>query len=739
MESFVLACASYATAHRIDVAATVLDLDRWHADYRTMENTMADREAQREQISGGVARIRKRRVVVAPGQLPADVPAFTGRTQHLSDLDRLISRSEPQQEAAGRPTAVVISAIDGTAGVGKTALAIHWSHRVREYFPDGQLYVNLRGFDPSGQAMDPADAVRGFLDAFEVPPQRIPTDPDARAALYRSLLVGRKILVVLDNARDSGQVRPLLPGDPGCLVIVTSRNQLTGLVAANAACPLTLDVLSGDEAREFLARRLGASRIAAEPQAVEDLIELCARLPLALAITAAHAATRPNVTLEALATQIRNTRQRLDFLTGDDAATNLQVVFSWSYHTLTPAAARLFRLLGLHPGPDISAPAAASLAGLTPDAIPPVLAELTRASLLTQLTTGRYTFHDLLRDYATYLADSIDTDEQRHTATGRILDHYLHTAYPAARLLDPNRDPVPLALARAGVTPEQMSDHAQALGWFAAQRQVLLAAVTRAAATGFDTHTWQLASTLVTFLYRRGDWHDQVAVGRAAVAAAQRLADPTTEARTHRFLAGAYIRLGRFEDALTQLRHALDLDPRSSDQTQQAHTYFHLAYLWERRSQPARALPHARQALHLYQAAGHQAGQARALNTVGWYHTLLGEHQQALTHCQQAMTLFQQLGDRVGQAATWDTLGYAHHHLGQHTQAVTCYQHALTLSRDLGDRYAQAEVLTHLGDTHHATDYPQAARDAWQQALTILDDLDHPDAETTRAKLAALN
>jgi len=670
---------------------------------------------------------------VVPRQLPAVVAHFAGRAGELATLAGLLPR---RAEIGGT---VVISAIGGTAGVGKTALAVYWAHRVADRFPDGQLYVNLRGFGPSGQAVAPAEAVRRFLDALDVAPERIPVDLDAQAALYRSLLAGRRMLVVLDNARDSAQVRPLLPGAPTCLVVVTSRNQLSGLVAADGAHPIDLDLLTVAEARELLARRLGIQRVTAEPGVVEEIITRCARLPLALALVAARAAARPRMPLRLLAGELADAGPRWQMLTGDDPHTDVPAVFSWSYQALTPPAARLFRLLGLHPGPDISAPAAASLAGLAPNAVQPVLAKLTRASLLTEPTAGRYTFHDLLRDYATQLVDTIDTDEQRHAAIGRILDHYLHTAHLAARLLYPTRDPVPLAPPQAGVTPEQVSDHAQALGWFDEQRPVLLAAVAHAAATRFDTHAWQLAWTLVTFLNRRGHWHDWMAVGQAAVASAQRGADPAAQTRAHRFLAGAYTRLGRFDDAHTQLRHALDLATRTGDQNGQAQSHHHLGHLWERRGQPAQALHHARQALHLFQATGHQAGQAGALNMVGRCHALLGEHQQALTCCQQALTMHQQLGDREGQADTWHSLGYTLHHLGQHTQAVTCYHHALTLFRDLGARYHEATILTHIGDTHHATGNPQATRDAWQQALTILDDLDHPDATQVRAKLVGLD
>src|SRR2546423_5314520 len=278
---------------------------------------------------------------VIPAQLPADSASFAGRTHPLDRLDALLA--EPHT-AAGT-TAVVITTIDGTAGVGKTALAIHWAHRVVGQLSDGQLYVNLRGFDPGGQAMDPAAVVRAFLDALDIPPARIPTDPDAQTALYRSLLVDKRVLIVLDNARDSAQVRPLLPGAPGCLVVVTSRNQLTSLVAETGAHPLTVDLLTELEARELLIHRLGPDRLAAEPDAVTEIITRCARLPIALTLVAAHAALRPHTRLHTLAEQLRDSRQRWQTLAGDDPATDLQSLFSWSYHTLTPASARLFRLL----------------------------------------------------------------------------------------------------------------------------------------------------------------------------------------------------------------------------------------------------------------------------------------------------------------------------------------------------------------------------------------------------------
>jgi tetratricopeptide (TPR) repeat protein len=671
------------------------------------------------------------RVPAVPHQLPAAIPHFSGRAAELAALTELLD-SGPE---AGT---VVISAIGGTAGVGKTALAVHWAHQVCDRFPDGQLYVDLRGFDPAGTPVDPADAVRRFLDAMAVPPQRIPADLDAQAALYRSLLAGKQMLVVLDNARNAEQVRPLLPGSPGSLVLVTSRAPLTGLVAAEGAHPLSLDLLSTVDARELLARRLGVGRIAAEAETANEVVDLCARLPLALAVVAARAATRPDLALDTLAAELRQAQHRLDAFDTSDAVTEVRAVFSWSYRALTPQAARLFRLLGLHPGPDISAPASASLAGLPPTQTRQLLGELTGANLLLESTPGRYTFHDLLRAYAIERAHAIDTDDQRHAATHRTLDHYLHTAYAASWLVNPQRDPIALTPPAPATTPEHPADYAQAMDWFTTEHHVLLAAVDHAA-LGFDTHVWQLARTLSTYLNRRGHWHDHAIVQHAAVAAARRLADPSAQAHAHRRLAEAYIYLGRYDDAHTHLRDAFDLATLAGDQVAQAHTQHRLSYLWERQGHPAEALEHAQQALSLFLAAGHRVGEARALNAIGWYHSLLGNHEQALTHDQEALALHRVLGDRYGQANTLDSLGYAYHHLGRHAEAVTSFQNALDLRRDLGDTYWEAETLANLGDTHHATGNLDAARTAWQQALTIFRNLDHPDAGQVQTKLEALD
>jgi DNA-binding SARP family transcriptional activator/Tfp pilus assembly protein PilF len=676
----------------------------------------------------GVPRPNPPDAAVVPAQLPADVHGFTGRTDLLRRLDDLLA-------PAGRNAqAVVIAALCGTAGVGKTALAIHWAHWVADKFPDGQLYVDLHGFDAHGDSLSPAEAVRAFLDALGVASARIPPDLDAQAALYRSLVAGRRMLVVLDNARHADQVRPLLPGTPTALVVTTSRDQLTSLVAADGAIPFTVDLLTTDEARDLLVHRLGADQVAAEPGATREIITACARLPLALNIATARA-QQTGFPLAALAAELSKADQRLDRLDAGDAATDMRAVFSWSYCTLTAAAARLFRLLSLHPGPDVSTRAVVSLARQPHSVARRLLTDLTRTNLLTEHTPGRYGFHDLLRVYATDLSRAHDPD--RTAALTRLLDHFVHTAHAAIRLLDPTRDPIPVPLGQPafGSHPEHPADRDQAIAWLAVECPVLTAAVDSAASGGYARHAWQLAWTLHTFLERQGHWHELVAAWQTALDAAAQLPELLAQAHAHRFLAGAETLLGRYTAAHAHCQQALDIYIRQHDLAGQAHTHHRLATLRQTQNHPGEALDHAQRALALFQAVGHHGGQADALNAIGWCHAHFGDPAQALICCRQALALVQQTGDHYGQANTWDSLGHTHHRLRHHAKATRCYQRALVLFRDLGARYKEASTLVRLGDAHHTAGHSAVARNTWQQSLDILIELDHPDAEIVRAKL----
>ncbi|WP_203863096.1 AfsR/SARP family transcriptional regulator, partial [Plantactinospora mayteni] len=611
--------------------------------------------------------VTTRAAIEIPAQLPSNVYGFTGRTTELDRLDRILAGS-------GLRSPSTVIAVTGTAGVGKTTLAVQWAHRVADHFPDGQLYVNLRGFAPDGAATSPAAVVRGFLDAFGVASERVPGGMDAQAALYRSLVAGRRVLVVLDNARDGDQVRPLLPGSAGCLVVVTSRNDLSGLVAAVAAHPLHLNTMTASEARQLLATRLRDDRVAAEPEMVRDIVTLCARLPLALAVVAARAAARPGFPLRVFADELRSTHQSLDALNSGDLTTDVRSAFSWSYRSLGPAAARLFRLLGLHPGPDISTAAAASLIGAPVGQALPSLRDLARANLVVEHVPGRYALHDLLRAYALELLPDLDSGDERQSAVHRMLDHYLHTGHTAALRLDQNRHPISLATLQPGATPEQLADHNAAVAWLTAEYPVLQTLVRHAPAAGRPTHCWQLAWTVEQFIERRGYRHDQVALFEAALDAARLIADRTGQAHSHRGLGRAYAKLGRYEAAADHLQHALKLFRELGERACEAHIHVSLGSMYDRQGRHEEALGHSRQSLTLFESLGDVAARSIVLSNIGWLHTRLGDHLQSRDYCEQALSLIQQTGDRLAEAHIWHSLGHAHHHLGDLRRAVSCYR-----------------------------------------------------------------
>jgi tetratricopeptide (TPR) repeat protein len=597
--------------------------------------------------------------------------------------------------------------------------------------------VNLRGFGPA-EPLPPAEALRGFLDALRVPAAQIPASLDGREALYRSLLDGKRVLIVLDNARDPAQVRPLLPVSPAAVAVITSRNELASLVVTDCARMLTLDVLSDAEAHQLIAARIGASRLSAEPEAARELIGLCARLPLALAITAARAAAHPGFTLAALAAELRDVRGRLDALSTGEDATDVRAVLSWSYQQLSPTTGRMFRLLGLHPGPDLTAPAATSLAGTGLPEARRMLRELTRHHLLAEPAPGRYAFHDLLHAYAEGQAAAEDCQADRDTAIHRMLDHYLHTAHAAAILINPSRRPLALGPAEPGTAPEVLGGHEQAMGWFAAERQVLLAAVTIAADTGFDTYAWQLAYVMCDFLERRGRWEECKVIQQTAVAAAVRIGDAAGQAASLRYLASAHAWLGDYDQARTYLADCIRLNQQLGDRVGEAYAHHDLGALADRQDHHAAAVGCYERALALYCAAGHQVGQALVMNAIGWNHALRGDYLSARTSCRRALVLLREAGHRHAEAHTLDSLGYAEHNLGRLAEAVKCYQQSISLFRQLGARVSEAETLARLGDTRRAAGHPDAARDAWLRALEILDDLGHSGADEVRAKLRQL-
>jgi DNA-binding SARP family transcriptional activator len=665
---------------------------------------------------------------VGPRQLPRPPKHFVGRRAALDTL-------ESWESSGSRRAEPVIASIDGTAGVGKTALAVYWAHQIAHRYPDGQLYINLCGFDPFNPPVSPALALNRFLEALGVRPERMPHTMDGKAALYRSELAGRRMLILLDNASDARQVRPLLPGSVECLVIITSRNTLTGLVATDGAEPMTLGLLDDEEAGELLALRLGAERTAEEPRATADLAALCARLPLALCIAAARAIVGPGGALSALVSELADTHRRLDALDTGDPLGDVRAVFSWSYHLLSEAARQMFRLLGLHRGPDLSAAAAASLAALPLHEAGAALDELVSAALLVE-HGGRFSFHDLLRVYAVERTMNEDPDDRRRRAVVRMLDHYLHSSRTAAIALQPTRSPIHLPSASTGTMSESVYDIDSAWSWFDVETLVIRRVVACAVDYGADIHSWQLPWCLAGYLDRRGRWQEWVDLQDIALDASRRLADNDAQARVHISRGHALTQLGRLGDAYQDLQDANRLFEHAGNVVGQAQTWRDMALLHERENHDSQALRHAERALTLYGQAGDRAGYADALSQVGWYCARLGRHDEAVALCRRALALHHERGSRAGEASTWDSLGFAYHRLGRYSEAVCCYERALQLFRLLHNRYFEAGSLVSLGDALESAGMPEKGAAAWRDALTILDELQHTDAEGVRRRLA---
>ncbi|MCC8244024.1 tetratricopeptide repeat protein [Saccharothrix sp. NEAU-S10] len=620
-----------------------------------------------------------------PRQLPAPQRWFTGRAKEIADL------TEPS-------ATVVITAIGGAGGIGKTALALHWAHQHVDDFPDGQLYVNLRGFDPVGDPVTPQQALRGFLEALGVDDP--PADLDAQAALYRSLVADKRMLVVLDNARDTTQVTPLLPGGARCTVLITSRLQLLGLLTAHGARSVALDVLDEHESRDFLVARLGAQRVEAEPDVTRELLVLCGGLPLALSIIAARAVTQPDLPLSALTEELKD--QRLDAL--DDLSADLRTVFACSLRVLTPAATELFGLIGLTSAPDLGLKAITALTGRADTRR--LLRELEAAHLVQQHRVGRYRMHDLVRLYAAEVAPA-HADANLKAFIG----YFAATAHHGDMLIEPHRPPIP---APEGY-PAPLADVTAAMDWFDAEHESLLAAQRLAGDHRWHDVAWHLAWALTNYHLRRGHAADDV-VWRLALDAADALGDRFKQVTAHKFLGMALTDFGRHDEGDHHLRQALEL---VEDDYGKASAHRAMAWAMERRGDVAGALEHAQAQLERFRALGIPVRIAEALNDVGYRMARLGDYAGAEAHCREALALNEELGHVEGEAATSDSLGFIAHHHGRDADAVEHYRHALKLYRQLDNSYEEATVLRHFGDVLAAVGRHDEARDARQRALTL--------------------
>ncbi|MFG1886287.1 ATP-binding protein [Micromonospora sp. NPDC049051] len=665
-----------------------------------------------------------------PRQLPSAPQRFAGRSAELAML------TDALDHATRAGMTVVISAIGGAGGIGKTSLALRWARQHLDRFPDGQLLVDLRGFAPTGEPMSVAEAVRGFLYALGEDPTKLPPDLDTQIGLYRSLVEDRRMLIVLDNARDPAQVVPLLPGGPGCTVLITSRRRLAGLATQHGAQLVDLAPLSEPEARQLLANHLGEERLRAEPEAVAVLLAMCGGLPLALSIVAARVIAHPALPLSGLADELADLRTRLEGFDAGEIPLHLESVFSWSYQALTDPAAEMFGLIGLAPGPDIGLAAAAELAGLPPARARLLLRELETAHLVEQQVAGRYRMHDLLRLYATKQAREHLSDSNREEALRRVIDFYRHTAHRAERLLDPHRHPVGIDAPAPGCHPLPLADPAEAVAWLEAEHANLMAAQQLAAELGMHDLAWQLAWCMDTFHYRRGHLREWRAVWQTGLESARQVGDPAVISLAHRLLGDANLNLDDHEEALAQLTRSLQVAQDAGDLSAQAHAHRILTWANGRAGKDQAAHRHATKALQLYRELGLRVREAAMLNAVGWFEARLGDYAQAQAHCEAALALCRQHDYRVGEANTLASLGYVAQHTGRPDDALTHYHAALALFRGLNSVYYQANALDRLGQVHAAAGRADQAREVWAQAIRLYRGKGRPvDADRVQKQL----
>ena len=696
--------------------------------------------------------------------LPYDTPDFAGRAVELDQLAR------PQPGAGG---VVTISAIDGMAGIGKTALAIHAGHRLADRFPDGQLFIDLQAHTPGQAPLDPGAALEILLRQLGVPAERIPASVADRAARWRAELADRRVLAVLDNAADTGQVRPLLPGASSSLLLITSRRRLAELDGAHA---LSVDLLPAKDAVELFSQIVG-ERAAAEPIAVLDVLHLCGFLPLAVRIAAARLRHRPQWTVEYLASRLRDQRRRLAELS--TSARSVAAAFTLSYQQLDPGQQRMFRLLGLHPGRDIDAHAAAALADVAPEQAEALLEDLLDAHVLLQHEPGRYTFHDLLREHARGTVSTEETAAARHDALTRLFDHYLYTASTAVDLLYPYSRHLRPRIPRPGTAGVPFSGAAQATAWLDAERANLIAAGTYTAGHDWPAHTSRLATTLHRYLDDHAHHSDALALHTQALHASRRRVDKAAEAHALLDLDVMNSRQGRYEQAHEHSGHALDLSRETGDRLAEARAWYRLAvaylrqrdydqardhYLhslevnrqlgerlgeanvlgnlglvYERQGRYEQAHDHHRQALALYRELGARGGEATTLENLGLVYRRQGRYEQARAHHRQALDMFRELGYRRDQAEALNGLGEAARSMGDPAQGVADHDAALALAREVGNRPEQARAHDGLAHAHHDLGHRGLARDHARQALDLYTDLGVPEADEARSFLAELD
>lgn len=668
-----------------------------------------------------------------PRQLPAGIGHFTGREEILAALDAVLAAD----------AAAPVVALTGSAGIGKTATAVHWAASRAARFPDGCLYVNLQGFDPVGPPLPPQQALRGFLTALGVAREQIPGATAEQIGLYRSLLADRRVLVVLDNARRADQVRPLLPAGSNCLTLVTSRDRLTGLAAVDGAHTLPLDLLTLADAVELLRRRIGPDRADEEPAALDELVQLCARLPLALNIAAARIAERPQLAISRFVARMRGEGASLAALDAGDPVACVRAVFDWTYRQLDASAARLFRRLGMHPGPEAGVDACTALLGGDEADTLAALDQLVGLHLLEESSAPeRYTAHDLLHAFAAELCREQEGEEGCADLRVLLFDHYLHSAHAAELLLQPGRPPIDLTPAHPGSFPVAHADADAAMRWFETETEVLVSCVGVAPALGLDQHLWQLAWAATTFLDRSGRHLELLEMLDGALEALERLGDVDGRIRTHIDLGMLLGNMRSPAEARRHLNAALELAGRNGDDPHtQGRATLVLARMGRDEGSYDEALKLALEAIGLFRKAERPVPTAFTLEVVASVSRALGDHPQALRSSEEALAILREPGVPavpVLEADLHQNVALTRLDLGETALALVHQGEALEIYRRLGERVWTAEAHMHLGDIHAAAGEPDQAGREWERSLELYRELEHPAAEQVRSRLSGV-
>jgi tetratricopeptide (TPR) repeat protein/transcriptional regulator with XRE-family HTH domain len=657
-----------------------------------------------------------------PRQLPVPDANFTGRTQEMAALDAVLTRDTHVEP-------VVISAISGMGGVGKTALAVRWAHRVRDEFPDGELYVDLRGYHSTGTPLPAADVLSRFLRALGVRSEHILPTVDERAAQYRTAVAGRRMLVVLDNARNVEQVRPLLPGATQCVVLVTSRSRLAGLVAREGAHRIDLDVLSPGEANQLLRNAIGAARVDAEPEASATLAVRCGFHPLALRVAAERIAARRDTGVAAALAELADRHRRLDVLTPiDDGDSAVRTAFSWSYDALPAPARRLFRQLGLVGGPDISTAAAAALAGLP--AAEQLLAVLASAHLVDEHAPGRFRLHDLLQLYAHEVALREDSDNERRAAVRRLCGWYLHTAAAARVALSPGLPPMrpePIELDSPALV---FTGHADALAWCEAELANLVAAVSVAEEYGLHRIAWQMPTALYGFFDLRKYYQEWIGTHEVALRSARAAGDLEAEGRILCNIGNAYLPMRRYSPAEAHYLQALAIFGEVGYLQGEAKVWGNLGMTYDRTQRHEESAAAHHRAIDIFRQLGDRFGEALTMTNLGELRFRQESYEDAAGHHRLALAIFQEIGDHHGEAEALSDLGNALARLGDFATAIDCQLRALELFRQTGDRYEEAMALAELGDVHMGLGRSGRATAYHRQALVLYREIGDDEAAT---------